>query len=141
MRGALHRHRSFSSSSPRFTTQRPDIPIIDVSALVNGDDDDAKLACARAMDTACRQHGFFYVKGHGVPRDLLDAVLEQGRRFFALPQKMKDTIAMTPVAGQGAACTAVHQFRGYQRLGENITAKMADLHEAIDFLENWSRNA
>ena len=133
MRGALHRHRGFSSSSPRFTTERPDIPVINVSALVNGDDEEAKLDCARAIDAACRQHGFFYVKGHGVPRDLLNAVLEQGRSFFALPQDMKDTIAMAPVAGRAAGCTAAHQFRGYQRLGENVTAKAADLHEAIDF--------
>ena len=75
LRVVVQRHRTFSSSR----APACDLPIINVAPLVNGDDDEAKLACARAIDAACRHHGFFYVQGHGVPCDLLSAVVKHGR--------------------------------------------------------------
>ena len=40
---------------------------------------------------ACIDVGFFYIINHGVDTNLLDAVFEQSKRFFALPieEKMK----------------------------------------------------
>lgn len=43
------------------------IPVIDIAPLVNGSSAQA-AAVAKALGTACRDVGFFYVTGHGVPR-------------------------------------------------------------------------
>ncbi|GJP42644.1 hypothetical protein CLOM_g2184 [Closterium sp. NIES-68] len=77
---------------------------------------------ASEIDAACREVGFFYLTGHGVPQQLMDSVREAGREFFALPEENKNEIALSksPI------------FRGYQRLGENITQGRHDMHEAID---------
>ena len=43
------------------------IPLVDVSALLgSGAPDRAVDGVARAIDEACRHHGFFYAVGHGV---------------------------------------------------------------------------
>ncbi len=66
--------------------------MIDVSPLVGGTGDVA--ATSRAIDEACREHGFFYIEGHGVP-EVLQLQLEDGARaFFALPDADKAEIAM-----------------------------------------------
>jgi isopenicillin N synthase-like dioxygenase len=83
------------------------LPIIDLSSL---GDDEARLASE--IGRACRDIGFFYVVGHGVPRELMDEVFAQSRRFFALPAAEKQAIAIETVGGN----------RGYSGL----------LHEALD---------
>ncbi len=55
--------------------------------------------------------GFFYLTGHGVPTELSDRLLAAARRLFALPQAAKDAVAMT---------NSPH-FRGYTRLGGELT--------------------
>jgi isopenicillin N synthase-like dioxygenase len=42
------------------------LPIIDVSPLVNGAPRGAQGVAAQ-IEAACRQAGFFYITGHGVP--------------------------------------------------------------------------
>ncbi|KAJ4792542.1 2-oxoglutarate (2OG) and Fe(II)-dependent oxygenase superfamily protein [Rhynchospora pubera] len=104
------------------------IPIIDISPLV-AKIDDPKLAASndvmevvRQLDEACKEAGFFYVKGHGVPDSMIKEVREITRSFFALPTEEKLKIKMTPKTG----------YRGYQNVGENITKGKPDMHEAID---------
>ncbi len=57
------------------------LPLID---LRQGD-----AAVARAVDAACRAHGFFYVTGHGIPAPVIDAAFAASKRFFALEDAMK----------------------------------------------------
>ena len=66
--------------------------------------------------------GFFYLTGHGVPDELTGRVLAAARRLFALPQADKDAVAM------------VHSphFRGYTRLGGELTGGEVDWREQID---------
>ncbi|KAK7346966.1 hypothetical protein VNO80_21490 [Phaseolus coccineus] len=104
------------------------IPVIDISPLLaKADDpkmaeDPGVLEVVRQLDKACTEAGFFYVKGHGVPETLLKEVRDTTRRFFELPYEEKAKIKMTPAAG----------YRGYQRIRENITKGVPDMHEAID---------
>ncbi|KAK4262333.1 hypothetical protein QN277_027905 [Acacia crassicarpa] len=104
------------------------IPIIDISALIAKSDDPsiaedpAVSEVVRQLDQACREAGFFYVKGHGIPDTLLKEVKDVTRRFFQLPYEEKTKIKMTAATG----------YRGYQRIGENITKGVPDMHEAID---------
>ncbi|KAL6905216.1 hypothetical protein ACP4OV_002817 [Aristida adscensionis] len=43
----------------------------------------------RRLYPACVEHGFFYVVNHGVESRLLEEVLAESRRFFALPLEKK----------------------------------------------------
>jgi isopenicillin N synthase-like dioxygenase len=66
--------------------------------------------------------GFFYLTGHQVPDSLSRRVLAAARRLFALPQADKDAIAMI---------RSPH-FRGYTRLGGELTSGEVDWREQID---------
>jgi isopenicillin N synthase-like dioxygenase len=64
------------------------VPVIDL-----GHTD--RAAVLRGIDAACRDWGFFQVLGHGIPRDLLDAVRAGMHTFFAMPAPAKDAIRRT----------------------------------------------
>lgn len=74
------------------------------------------------LRAAAHEVGFFYLAGHGVPDELPARVLEVARRLFALPQADKDAIAMV---------RSPH-FRGYTRLGGELTGGEVDWREQID---------
>ncbi|CAL9115493.1 2-oxoglutarate-dependent dioxygenase 33-like isoform X1 [Musa acuminata AAA Group] len=104
------------------------IPIIDISAFLEkiddprmGDDKEL-LEVIRQLDDACKEAGFFYVKGHGIPDSLVKEVKDATSKFFNLPNEEKVKIKMTPASG----------YRGYQEVAENITLGKPDMHEAID---------
>ena len=55
------------------------IPTVDLSAG----------AAARALDDACRRHGFFYLRGHGVAKTVIRNGFTAARTFFAEPLERK----------------------------------------------------
>ena len=65
-----------------------DIPVIDISSL----DEPETL---RALDEACRYWGFFQVVNHGIDTEILEALNEKSRAFFAMPREDKQSIART----------------------------------------------
>ena len=67
------------------------VPVIDVTPLFGSID---TQAVAAEINSACRDLGFFYAKGHGVARDTIEALAEASRRFFALPESRKCAIAL-----------------------------------------------
>jgi len=69
-------------------------PVIDVAPLVEGAGDAVCGAAAERIQAACRDRGFFYVTGHGVPAGLLDELAAASAEFFALPVAAKTEIAM-----------------------------------------------
>ncbi|HEV7583979.1 MAG TPA: 2-oxoglutarate and iron-dependent oxygenase domain-containing protein [Mycobacterium sp.] len=71
---------------------------------------------------AAHEVGFFYLTGHGVPETLVARVLEAARKLFELPQADKDAVAMV---------RSPH-FRGYTRLGGELTLGEVDWREQID---------
>jgi isopenicillin N synthase-like dioxygenase len=71
---------------------------------------------------AAHEVGFFYLTGHGVSGDLTRRVLAAARRLFALPAAEKDAVAMV---------RSPH-FRGYTRLGGELTGGEVDWREQID---------
>jgi isopenicillin N synthase-like dioxygenase len=95
------------------------IPIIDVSALVCGGD---PAPVAASIAAACRDSGFFYVAGHGVPADLLARLEAASREFFALPEASKAEIAM---ARGGRA------WRGWFPVGDELTSGRPDRKEGL----------
>ena len=67
------------------------LPVIDLSPFMSGGTLEERYRIARELRAACIDIGFFYVTGHGFSLNELDAVLSEGRGFFALPldEKMK----------------------------------------------------
>ena len=106
-----------------------DIPVIDVTALVDPDAEPAAFDDTVAeIGRACRQVGLFYVTGHGVSRSDQAALLEASRQFFALPTDVKERVGM-------ASST---QFRGYVPVLSEVTGGAPDWHECVDLQPRWS---
>ncbi len=75
------------------------VPVIDLTAWFSGGPAERE-AVAAEVDQALQSVGFFLVTGHGVPRSLRDRVREVCREFFALPEEVKRSYAVT-VGGRG----------------------------------------
>lgn len=83
------------------------LPLIDIAPLY-GTDSAAWRDVATQIDTACRDWGFFYITGHGIPPERIDALLAAAKAFFALPEAEKLKIDITRTAhhrGYGAIAT------------------------------------
>jgi isopenicillin N synthase-like dioxygenase len=75
-----------------------------------------------SLREAAHEVGFFYLIGHGVPETLVRRVLDAARKLFELQQADKDAVAMV---------RSPH-FRGYTRLGGELTLGDVDWREQID---------
>ncbi len=64
------------------------IPILDVSRYFAGDQAELPRLGARLRD-AFENVGFWQLRGHGVPRSLIDAAFAQCERFHAQPMEQK----------------------------------------------------
>ena len=100
------------------------LPVIDVGPLVGGAPAAARAEVARQIQVACRERGFFYVTGHGVPAGLLDELAEASAEFFALPAADKLEIAME----RGGRA-----WRGFFPVGAELTSGQPDLKEGLYF--------
>ncbi len=98
------------------------LPVIDIAPLVTGEGDPRPVA--EAMRAACREHGFFYVVGHGVPSELIDRLEALSHEFFALPTEQKMQLRME-LGGRA--------WRGYFRVGDELTSGRPDLKEGLYF--------
>jgi isopenicillin N synthase-like dioxygenase len=63
-----------------------EVPIINLSAWLAGGSPSALISELRA---ACVGTGFFYLAGHGVPREVVDGVFEATRRYYDLPMETR----------------------------------------------------
>jgi isopenicillin N synthase-like dioxygenase len=99
------------------------IPVIDVAALVNGSPE-RKHDVAAALGRACREVGFFYITGHGIPPALRASVFDHSAALFAGPASIRDAVSFSGAGGN----------RGYIQLrGETLDpGKPADVKEAFN---------
>jgi len=103
---------------------RESLPVIDMSALFDEHDERGHGRVAAQIEEACRSTGFFYVVGHGVRRETLDALEVASHRFFSLPQAEKNQIAMS----HGGRA-----WRGYFPVGGELTSGEPDQKEGLYF--------
>lgn len=99
------------------------LPIIDIAPLFTADEA-ARAEVARAIQGACRNFGFFYIRGHGVRPECLQALDAASRRFFDLPEEIKMRNAM---AKAGLA------WRGFFPVGGELTSGKPDIKEGLYF--------
>jgi isopenicillin N synthase-like dioxygenase len=100
------------------------LPVIDVGPLLASGQAAATAAVAGEIQAACRDRGFFYVTGHGVPAGLLAELADASAEFFALPLADKLEIAME----HGGRA-----WRGYFPVGAELTSGQPDLKEGLYF--------
>ncbi|WP_018180139.1 isopenicillin N synthase family dioxygenase [Jongsikchunia kroppenstedtii] len=91
------------------------LPVIDLAEL------DTAAGRDRLRDVT-HEVGFFYLVGHGIEPNLIARLLQVTREFFALPDAAKDAVRMI---------RSPH-FRGYNRLGGELTNGQTDWREQID---------
>ncbi len=72
-------------------TDFAEIPVIDISPLIAGDD---TIDLARHFAKAYGETGFGYIVNHGIDPALRAAVFDASRRFHALPEPDKQAIAL-----------------------------------------------
>lgn len=119
---------------PIEAAQKSGLPIINIASYLDpSSSPGARRETAQAINAACTNYGFFYLTGHGIPRSKLDEIIDLARRFFALPLHEKNKIKRFDAGGPEGGDSA----RGYQGLGENVTAGLQDMQEAIDFYAPW----
>jgi isopenicillin N synthase-like dioxygenase len=63
------------------------IPVIDITA--------PRRELVEEIASACRDWGFFQVRGHGVPEEVMTRTLAQARQFFAMPREVKRSYLRT----------------------------------------------
>lgn len=71
-----------------------EIPVIDIAEL-HRDGTTGLLQVAAQMREAAERVGFFYVRNHGIPTELIERTDSLARRFFAAPLEEKSTVAPT----------------------------------------------
>jgi isopenicillin N synthase-like dioxygenase len=78
-----------------YLTDHPDsaeeIPTLDMSPYLSGQPGGRERVAAHLRDITMTV-GFFYVKGHGIPQETVDAVFAESRRFFSLSDSVKRSI-------------------------------------------------
>lgn len=100
--------------------QPADLPVLDLARYRASPGE--RAAFLDDLRDAAHNAGFLLVIGHGVPAEIYERLDAAARRFFALPDAVKQEIEN------------VHspQFRGYTRTGHEYTAGAIDEREQID---------
>ncbi|KIW25604.1 uncharacterized protein PV07_08770 [Cladophialophora immunda] len=98
------------------------IPTIDFSHFLTGSAQDRqRTACE--VDNALKSVGFFYLVGHGIDQDTVDACFEMSKRIFDLSHDAKQTLSATP-----------HSFdQGYRGIGKETIRGQKCVKESFDF--------
>ncbi len=99
------------------------LPIIDIAPLYSNDAN-CWPAVAEQIDRACRDWGFFYIVGHPIGAERIDALLSAAKTFFAQPAEAKLRIDITQ--------TAHHRGYGAIATEQLDPSKPSDLKETFD---------
>jgi isopenicillin N synthase-like dioxygenase len=98
------------------------LDIIDVGGL-RGGDRGAVARIAAELGRACRDVGFFYIRNHGIPDELLTGIFKSSQAFFAAPRTEKNALAIS---------RSKHN-RGYVGMStESLDPGHADFKEAFN---------
>jgi len=80
-------HRRVSTAPPRPATLE-EIPIVDLGGAQSEDAEEMAKA-ASAIKTAATTYGFFYIKNHGIPENVIGEAFAHAKRFFLQSQEEK----------------------------------------------------
>lgn len=98
------------------------LPVLDLSLwYAKGE---SRQRFLQQLAVAARDVGFFYLTGHGLTLEQQQHILQLAKQFFALPDAEKQAVQMVQSA----------HFRGYTRLGGELTQGQADQREQFDIM-------
>ena len=100
-----------------------EIPIIDFGPMLE-DDPASHIKVAAELRDACVNVGFFYLKNHGVPQEIIDRVFSEGERFFAKPEEEKLKVHINK--------SDFHRGFGPMFTEQADSKGVPDVHEAFD---------
>ena len=105
------------------------IPIFDLRQFNSQNAQERKQFITHLLEV-CHNIGFFYIKNHGITSTLLERILHLTKVFFDLPQHEKEAICISQSP----------HYRGYGKLGAEVTQGIADYKESYDLgLEQSAR--
>lgn len=111
------------------------IPTIDLEPARSGLAADRE-AVARQLDRACREVGFFTVRGHGIEKSVFESAYSTLQRFFARPEAEKNRCRL---ASGFTMSTDEYTPYGYSGLlEENVFAYMGEKGRPSDYVEKFS---
>jgi isopenicillin N synthase-like dioxygenase len=64
-----------------------EIPIIDLASYLDPEQNTSETS--KKIRSACKDVGFFYVKNHGVPEELITSIFQNSKKFFDLSVEEK----------------------------------------------------
>lgn len=99
------------------------IPVVDLSEFTDGNADQ-RAAFVEKLGKAFHEIGFVGVKGHGIPKDLIDDFYASAKAFFGLDVETKRKYEVPGLAGQ----------RGYTSFGKEH-AKQSDVPDLKEFFQ------
>ena len=99
------------------------IPVVDLSKFVNGDAA-ARAEFVQEIGQAFHNIGFVGVKGHGIPKELVDGFYANAKAFFGLENETKRKYEVPGLAGQ----------RGYTSFGKEH-AKQSNVPDLKEFFQ------
>lgn len=98
------------------------LPVLDLSLwLAKGQ---SRQHFLQQLAQASREVGFFYLTGHGIAIEQQQHILDLAKTFFALPDADKQAVQMVKSP----------HFRGYTRLGGELTQGQVDQREQFDIM-------
>jgi isopenicillin N synthase-like dioxygenase len=97
-----------------------EIPVVSLAGWTAPGAD--RAAFAERLRAICHEVGFFRLVDHGVPRSDIEAYFDALRRFFALADEAKSAIAKERSPW----------FRGWERVGAELTDNRVDHREQVD---------
>ena len=102
------------------------VPVIDLAPFLAGDAA-GRGRVVEELARAAEEIGFFSITGHGVPREVMDALYERAHAFFALPLEEKQRVAPPFPA----------YARGYKAIGFEALAAGNAADTPPDLKEYW----
>jgi isopenicillin N synthase-like dioxygenase len=120
------------------TAVSPSVPIVDFTAFIPDAPLETRKRIAQDLVTACRQVGFVYIIGHGVPDSTLSRAFEISKKFYDLPIEDKMKAPHPP----GWAIHRGYSWPGLEKVSGALSQK-ADkdwidrLREVQDYKESY----
>ncbi len=106
-----------------------EIPVVDVGSFKEESSETAHAA--QELAQACRNYGFFYVRGHDIDEALQQRLEDLSRRFFDQDLDTKQSISMD----KGGRA-----WRGYFAVGDELTSGKPDVKEGLYFGQELAAN-
>ncbi|MCL7025196.1 hypothetical protein MKW94_004875 [Papaver nudicaule] len=86
------------------------IPVIDLGGIKEGDDRHCKIIIDQVI-SACENFGFFQVVNHGVPKNIMDGMIEKVRMFHEQPNEVRSAFYKRNLASKSSYVSNFDLFK------------------------------